>query len=106
MWYSNTIVVNRLIVHSLLRDLDPSKGGGNDAITNKMLKLVANSLAGPLTKLFQRIITENTFPDAWKLGTIVPVYKNKGSRSQIANYRPITLLNSFSKLLEKVVYFL
>jgi hypothetical protein len=91
-------------VRKLLLDLNVSKQGGDDGITNKMLKLIANPLSCPLSRLFNRILQEGVFPNCWKHGILVPIYKNKGSKSLIVNYRPVILLNSLSKLFEKVVF--
>jgi hypothetical protein len=50
------------------------------------------------------IIASAIFPDCWKRGTIVPIFKNKGDRSSFTNYRPVTLLNSLSKIPERVIH--
>jgi len=43
------------------------------------------------------------FPTRLKYATIKPVFKN-GDKKNIANYRPISILPSFSKMLEKIRY--
>ena len=50
------------------------------------------------------IFKSGTFPEQWKLGIVVPIFKNKGSKMLTDNYRPITLLNSLSKIFERTVY--
>ncbi len=92
------------MIRKMLLDLDVTKGCGNDKITNKMLKLAAPSLTNPLFTLFSKVIECGVFPNAWKFGTIVPIYKNKGSKHDVANYRPITLLNSIPKVFERILY--
>ena len=44
------------------------------------------------------------FPDNCKIARVIPVYKNKGSKNMFDNYRPISLLPVFSKVLEKLIY--
>ena len=47
-------------------------------------------------------LTQETFPDQLKYSIIVPIYKN-GDKSQISNYRPISLLTGFSKIMKTVI---
>ena len=56
-----------------------------------------------LTKLFNIAIEQATFRTIFKTAKVVPVYKN-GSKLNCSNYRPISLLCLFSKLLEKCIY--
>ena len=49
-------------------------------------------------------ITSGIVPDKLKIAKVVPVYKNKGETTFTGNYRPISLLSIFDKLLEKVMY--
>ena len=53
--------------------------------------------------IFNMCMSEGIFPDVFKTAEIIPVYK-AGSRSNVNNYRPIALLNPFSKLFEKCIY--
>ncbi|MCG8431474.1 MAG: hypothetical protein MJA29_09920, partial [Candidatus Omnitrophica bacterium] len=98
------VIIPPSLIRKLIKELDPKKKGGEDGISNQMLKLVAETLDVPLARLFNLIIERETFPDCWKLGIIVPVFKNKDPKSCPSNYRPITLLNSMSKLFERALY--
>ncbi len=44
------------------------------------------------------------FPDRLKYAIIKPIFKKKGDDQDITNYRPISLLTSFSKIIEKLIY--
>ena len=68
-----------------------------------MLKSTASSIASPLAKLFSCSILTGKFPTIWKIASIVPIPKS-GHKNGPSNYRPISLLSIFSKLLEKIVY--
>ena len=47
-------------------------------------------------------MSEGIFPDKLKTAKVCPVYKS-GSKTEFTNYRPISILPSFSKILEKVI---
>ena len=45
-----------------------------------------------LAELFNKCLKESSFPDCWKILSVVPVFKNVGDRSTAENYRPVSLL--------------
>ena len=57
----------------------------------------------PYSKLFNKSLQTGRFPTQWKQANVCPVFK-KENRSDKTNYRPISLLSSSSKILEKNVY--
>ena len=61
------------------------------------------SITGPLTLIFNKSLTEGFFPDLMKYADVVPLYKSK-KHYLTNNYRPISLVITVSKLLEKVMY--
>lgn len=87
---------------SLINKLDPNSSPGIDQINNKILKAVKSSIATPLVSIFNRSITSGYFPKTWKTAVVVPIYKG-GAKNDPGNYRPISLLGSISKLLERIV---
>ncbi|VDI50077.1 Hypothetical predicted protein [Mytilus galloprovincialis] len=87
-----------------LRQSNPHKSCGPDGISNHILKYCAHSLYKPLTKLFNFSLHSGVYPSLWKVSNVCPVYKNKGDKNIMSNYRPIALLSSVSKILEKVIY--
>ena len=68
-----------------------------------MLKGCIRSISAPLCILFNRSISEGVFPDLWKRATITPLFK-KGDKSFPSNYRPVSLLSSSGKILERIIY--
>jgi hypothetical protein len=71
-------------------------------ISIKLLKHVSHEIAIPLTHIFNHSISLGIFPDAFKTARIVPIFKT-GDQTLCDNYRPIALVKSFSKVLEKIV---
>jgi len=90
-------------ITKLIKNLETDKACGPDKITNKMLKLASPSLSPLLSKLFNILLLNSTYPDVWKIGIVCIIYK-KGEKSNPENYRPITLLSTISKLFEKLIY--
>jgi hypothetical protein len=76
---------------------------GPDQIPAFVIRDCASVFAKPLQMLFNLILRNNCYPTKWKLSTIRPIFK-KGSPSEITNYRPIALINNFSKLFEYLFY--
>ena len=90
-------------VKDLLLHLDPSKATGMDGISPYILQRSAFLLVEPLTLIINNSIQSGIFPSSWKIAKLFPVYKN-GDASDINNYRPISILTSVSKLIERHVH--
>ena len=85
-----------------LKHLHPCKATGPDGIPARVLKMGADTLAYPLSKLYTLCFRTGIQPAAWKVANIVPVFK-KGSKSIPKNYRPISLLSIISKCMESII---
>ena len=68
-----------------------------------VLRSCAIPLSEPLTHLFNVCMNTSSIPSQWKHHLIVPVFKS-GDRTQVSNYRPISLLSTASKVLERLIY--
>jgi hypothetical protein len=90
-------------VFKILSTLKTNKATGPDGIGNKLLKEAAPAICSPLCRLFNRSVTLQTFPSAWKLSHVVPLHK-KDSVTDPNNYRPVSLLPCISKALERLMY--
>ncbi|CAH2209126.1 jg22867, partial [Pararge aegeria aegeria] len=98
------ITIDENTVLKLLKTLKTNKGAGSDGIPPIFLTKCATNLAKPLTIIFNLSLNVYcSFPDIWKQALIVPIHKS-GSKTQIENYRPISILNVMSKLFESVIY--
>ena len=68
-----------------------------------MLKMTCETVIKPLHILINRSLAECTFPSLWKKAVVMPLFK-KGSSDTPSNYRPISLISTVWKLMERVVY--
>ena len=68
-----------------------------------MIKLCDSALVVPLKIIFMSCLRDGTFPDIWKHANVVPVHK-KNEKNVKTNYRPISLLPIFGKILEKLIF--
>ena len=95
--------VDETFVRKQLKDLKTNKAIGLDKISAKTLKDSAYVSAPVLTKLFNRSLRSSTFPNIWKSGKVSALFKS-GDRSDPNNYRPIIILPTVSKILEKAFH--
>ena len=86
-----------------LKSLNRKKATGLDDIPPCLLKDGATHIAKPLAHVINRSLATGIVPTEFKCGKIVPIYKS-GNQTDIDNYRPITILPTISKVLEKCVY--
>ena len=90
-------------IAKMLHELNVNKACGPDSLSSHVLKECATELAPSLAYLFTRSFQSGCIPVQWKQGNVVPVHK-KGDKSQVSNYRPISLLRILSKVMEKYIY--
>ena len=93
--------VNEDEVIRVVRMCANKNSSDNDGITMKIVKHVITSIAQPFTYICNMSFTTGVFPDKMKIAKVVPLYKS-GDRHMCNNYRPISLLPQFSKVLEKL----
>ena len=72
-----------------------------DDISSKLLKIIAPTIMKLLTLLINQVLNTGIFPDKLKIAKVIPIFK-KDHRSLFENYRPISLLSSISKVIEKI----
>ena len=68
----------------------------------KILKVLKIVIAKPLETSFNISFTTGIVPNSFKAAEVIPAYK-KGSQTNLCNYRPVSLLSIFNKLLEKLM---
>ena len=78
--------------------IDNLKNNKSAGLLNEFFKYGKSYLCPVLTKLFNVVLNSGIFPESWAKGLIVPVFKNKGDRSDPNNYRGITLISCVCKM--------
>jgi hypothetical protein len=96
--YASTQEITRIIKSSKTKN-----SSGCDEISNRIIKVSLPFIVSPLTYICNKILSTGVFPDRLKFGIVKPLFKN-GETQNMANYRPIPLLTSFSKIIEKLMY--
>ena len=100
---TRTIFVNPVTVHDII-SITNSLRNTNKLydVPAKFLKLIINVITDIITDLFNECILEGHFPTELMTSRLMPLYK-QGSKLQMENYRPISLLSTLSKIFEKVL---
>lgn len=95
--------VSEDFIYKELCSLNSFKSTGIDNIPARFVKDGASALAKPITYLVNLSITSGIVPEELKQARVKPLFK-KNDRSEIGNYRPVSILCIISKILEKAVY--
>ena len=88
-------------VEQQLLALDESKATGLDNINANFLKMSSQIISKYLCHIFNLSIKTSIYPSLFKFAKVKPIYKNKGSKFDVFNYRPIAILPLVSKVLER-----
>lgn len=99
----NNVDFSSTDVSTALKSLRNQRSSGPDGIQGHFLFMLSDSLAYPLSILFKKSINSGIFPSILKLGSVTPIHKS-GCRSNVTNYRPITILPHLSKIFESLVH--
>jgi len=76
---------------------------GYEGISCRTLKYCTHAIARRLTHICNASLNQGIYPDRLKFAIVMPIYK-QGGKTDVANYRPISLRTTFAKMLEKVMY--
>ena len=87
-------------IKEIIKELSPNKASDRPITVLKRISTITSPI---LANFYNAFMSSGTFPNVLKTGIVSPVYK-KGNPQQFDNYRPISTLSIFSKLLEKLIY--
>ena len=103
----NAIMESKPLLINELKDpffsLKTNKSSSVDDGSFNIIKKCFGVLCEPLIYLFQLSLEKRVFPDDLKIEKVTPIHK-AGDNSNISNYRPISVLPCFSKILERLMY--
>ena len=95
--------VSESAVRAALKSVPVNKACGPDNVSARIIVECAEELVTPLTKICNASLRSGVFPERWKRANIIPIYK-KGDKKVPSNYRSVSLLPLFGKILERIVY--
>jgi hypothetical protein len=72
-------------------------------VPTTIVKDVGDLVSKPLSMIFNSSLANGMFPDIWKLARVTPIFKS-GAKKDVNNYRPISVISIFSRILERIVH--
>ena len=85
---------------NFIKDLNPNKAPGHDDIPTKLIKAAAHTLSPFLSGIFNSCLESGHHTDRLKIARVTPLHKG-GSKSEMKNYRPISILSILTKYLKQ-----
>ena len=95
--------VSTHFIRKQLCSLNPRKAIGLDGISSLFLRDAVDHIVIPVSHIINLSLLSESVPRSFKEARVVPLYK-KGSKLDPSNYRPVSILNTLSKILERAVF--
>ena len=95
--------INQHEISAAIKALKLNKSSGIDEIINEYIISTKHLMLPIYEKLFNIILNSGIVPSDWIKGNIIPIYKNKGTKTDPANYRPITLVSCIGKVFTSII---
>ena len=101
----NSMVLENVLSNEVVAIVKNLKEGGSgwDCISASIVKTTYRDFIEPLTHIFDLSISQGVFPNELKVARVVPLFKS-GNSMVLSNYRPVSVLPVFSKILERLIY--
>ena len=103
--FLSDIIATKEQVFELMKGVDISKACGYDGAGNKIIKLCSEGFHAYFTHFINLSLSLGQYPSEWKLANVIPLFKNDNRQLRV-NYRPVSLLASFSKICEELYSFI
>ena len=104
--YRESMFTEPVTEYEILTEIDNlnvTKSAGHDNISAKMVKAIKQEICKPLAHIFNLTFETGLIPNTLKIALVTPIFK-ANEKCLFENYRPISVLTCFSKLLEKIMY--
>ena len=85
----------------IVKRADGKHSTDHDGLCMNTLKKIFGSICSPFTEICNKSLLNGVFPDNMKVAKVIPLFK-AGENDVYTNYRPVSLLSQFSKILEKL----
>ena len=101
----NSMVLDSVFTNEVVSIVKNLKEGGSgwDCVSASVVKATYCGFIEPLTHIFNLSLTQGVFPNELKVARVIPLFKS-GNSMILSNYRPVSVLPVFSKILERLMY--
>ena len=89
-------------INKIIKEVYPKKAAGSDNIPPKIIKLSVNVIDSHRRNITNSDIQKNPFSEGARTASVSPIFK-KNEHKKVENYRPVNILNFFSKIYEKYI---
>ena len=90
-------------IQDILKTINIKKSAGPGMILPSLVKMCSNVIDRPLTDIVNHIVVNCIFPDSAKIAHVTPIYKKNG-RTDKSNYRPVSVIGTLPKILERYIH--
>ena len=96
--------MTEISVQKATKALKPKRSFGPDKVSSFFMKMAAPVIAKSLmANIYNTSIRSGIFPKDWKIAKVAPVFKS-GSKSEMGNYRPISVIPILARIFKRPVY--
>ncbi|KAK3919289.1 putative RNA-directed DNA polymerase from transposon BS [Frankliniella fusca] len=86
-----------------IMNLKNKKCSGNDDVSDDILKKCHTEILEPLLSIIQESYQQGVYPERLKTSKILPLYKKKGEKEDVTNWRPVANITAFAKIFESIM---
>jgi hypothetical protein len=90
-------------VYTIVKNFNNKMCAGFDDVCLNIMKKTIKPILKTLVFIINQSLETGVVPDELKIALVTPIFKN-GSKAELCNYRPISVLPSFSKIFEKIIF--